>query len=144
MLALAPTDGWARRLRWFRFVHAVGGHANDGDQLSLVLRYADPDDLRGLLRELGVETPGWNTVAGARVFVYVAGGLELVMNDTADPYSVTANTVVEAERVEQMIEAHPALWSRVVDPPVDHPRCICPKYHPRVFEGLPPRGAAPV
>lgn len=46
--------GWTRRLRWFRFCRAQGGHANDGDQLLVSLRYADEDDLFDLCRVLGV------------------------------------------------------------------------------------------
>ena len=50
----AELGAWARRLRYFRFCKAIGGHANDGDQLVAALRYADAADLRHLLAQLGL------------------------------------------------------------------------------------------
>lgn len=44
---------WAQRLRLFRFCRAVGGHANDGDELLLVYAYRDPGELHGFFDALG-------------------------------------------------------------------------------------------
>jgi hypothetical protein len=46
---------WARRLSIFRFCRAYGGHANDGDQLLAVFRYASIPQLLDVLRQLGIE-----------------------------------------------------------------------------------------
>jgi hypothetical protein len=45
---------WARRLRFFRFFRAYGGHANDGDSLDVVYRYDSLQTLESFLGELGV------------------------------------------------------------------------------------------
>lgn len=42
-------------MRYFRFTYAYGGHANDADTVSVVLRFADQADLLTLLRALGME-----------------------------------------------------------------------------------------
>jgi hypothetical protein len=46
---------WARAMRYFRFTHAHGGHANDADTVSVVLRFDDQADLGNLLRALSIE-----------------------------------------------------------------------------------------
>jgi hypothetical protein len=46
---------WARLLSIFRFCRAAGGHANDGDELSAVFRYASVPQLLDALRQLGIE-----------------------------------------------------------------------------------------
>ncbi|GAB4975341.1 hypothetical protein MAHJHV61_39880 [Mycobacterium avium subsp. hominissuis] len=50
----AELHAWARRLRYFRFCRAVGGHANDGDRLLVALRAETEPSLRGLVACLGV------------------------------------------------------------------------------------------
>ncbi len=78
-------------LRYFRFQKAFGGHANDGDQLFVVLRYHGQPDLLRLFEDLGivvqtlnepvpgislipgtrwVAQPGHTQLHGIRVFVY--------------------------------------------------------------------------
>ncbi|HEX6241639.1 MAG TPA: hypothetical protein VFZ61_12115 [Polyangiales bacterium] len=44
---------WAQRLSLFRFCRAVGGHANDGDELLLVYAYQTPSELSGFFNALG-------------------------------------------------------------------------------------------
>lgn len=41
-------------MRYFRFTHAHGGHANDADTVSVVLRFEDERDLLDLLRLLSI------------------------------------------------------------------------------------------
>lgn len=50
----AELHDWALRLRYFRFCRAVGGHANDGDQLRVVLRAETEPVLRNLFTVLGI------------------------------------------------------------------------------------------
>jgi hypothetical protein len=46
---------WAQRLRLFRFCRAVGGHANDGDELLLVYAYQSPSELLSFFEGLGLQ-----------------------------------------------------------------------------------------
>jgi len=46
---------WTRALRYFRYVRALGGHANDGDQLLCALRCASDADFLRLMSALGLE-----------------------------------------------------------------------------------------
>ena len=45
---------WAPRLRFFRYVKALGGHTNDIDEIVLVLSYAGENNLTQLFDELGI------------------------------------------------------------------------------------------
>lgn len=46
---------WARRLKFFRFFRALGGHANDGDSLDVAFAYNEPAQLGTFLADLGVD-----------------------------------------------------------------------------------------
>lgn len=45
---------WSQRLHWFRFCRAVGGHANDCDELRVVFRVDTEPDLRAACTVLGI------------------------------------------------------------------------------------------
>ncbi len=45
---------WAQSLRYFYFMRAVGGHANDADQLEVVFQFSDFSDLTKKLNLLGI------------------------------------------------------------------------------------------
>jgi hypothetical protein len=47
-------SSWARRLKYFRFFRALGGHANDADKIVLALGYDGQEDLIWLLNDLGI------------------------------------------------------------------------------------------
>ncbi|HEY5372119.1 MAG TPA: hypothetical protein VIK01_00470 [Polyangiaceae bacterium] len=45
---------WTRLMRYFRFHRAIGGHANDGDELLCALRSRDDADVSEIFTELGI------------------------------------------------------------------------------------------
>ncbi|WP_345949265.1 hypothetical protein ABDD95_20680 [Mucilaginibacter sp. PAMB04274] len=45
---------WATQLRYFYFIRAAGGHANDGDEFRAGIRYTNKDDLKSKLSQLGI------------------------------------------------------------------------------------------
>lgn len=45
---------WNRRLQYFRYFRAYGGHANDEDSLDVAIRYHDSDDLLSVLSQLEI------------------------------------------------------------------------------------------
>lgn len=47
--------GWATALTHFRFCRAYGGHANDGDQFLVAIRFDNEADLHATLKSLGLE-----------------------------------------------------------------------------------------
>ncbi len=150
----AELTEWARTLSIFRFCGAIGGHANDGDQLMAGLRYSSSDDLADLAAALGItlwrvpwlrlndanqipDAPRWQqpdrqSLGGVSVFVYAEHGILniCIAGAAGDPYSVTQADVDQARIVERLLEP---VRHRVVDPPRDNPRCICPKYYPSIF-----------
>ncbi len=141
----AELIAWGRRLRYFRFCKAIGGFAQDGDQLRVALRYTTIADLRQLLAQLGL--PSLTTqaayrrplarhvqLAGARAFLTIdrvpQPQLMLSIADTENPYSVTVNAVTAAVAAEALLLAHEA---RIIDPPVASIYCVCPAYYPDLW-----------
>ena len=137
-------SAWARRLRYFRFCRAYGAHSNDGDRLLVALRYTDADDLRHLLRQLGlpaaaegIDAPkltGYAWLAGQRVFLWEYRSpmpqLEISLTDPDNLYEVTPRAVAAAEIVETLLKAHEA---RLVEPPQPDRNCVCPAYYPELW-----------
>ena len=75
-----------------------------------------------------IKQPGHCVIAGERVHAWCAGR-EITLSVGAD-YTVTEADVASAARVEAALAPLDALRK---DPPVDHPRCLCPTYHPDIF-----------
>lgn len=136
---------WVRRLRYFRFCKAIGGLAQDGDQLRVALRCTSNADLRGLLAQLGLPPLAQQDayrrplarhvqLAGERAFLTIdrkpALQLNLSIADTDNPYDVTASAVAAAAAVEKLLVAHEA---RLIDPPVASIYCVCPAYYPDLW-----------
>lgn len=105
---------WAPTLRYFRYCRAIGGHANDGDQLVVLLRAAPVE----LERFQAAGT--WVRAVGDRV--------EISLSDPEDVFEVTAETVARARVLERWID--PEL---VIDPPLDRAHCVSPRYYPELF-----------
>jgi hypothetical protein len=51
----AELRSWAKRLKFFRFFRAYGGHANDGDALNVAFAYQTTSELESFLTDLGIE-----------------------------------------------------------------------------------------
>ncbi len=54
-------SSWAKRLRYFRFFRAYGGHSNDIDEIVLALSYAGENDLTMLFDNLGIPYKKYST-----------------------------------------------------------------------------------
>ena len=72
--------------------------------------------------------PGHCVIAGERVHAWCAAG-EITLSVGAG-YTITEADVESAMRVEPALAPLDAMRK---DPPVDNPRCLCPKYHPEYF-----------
>lgn len=123
---------WARRLSYFRFCRAIGGHANDGDELVLALGYSGAADLDALKRALGGSSPPSPSIvqiAGIRVkfIVHPDRVLLSLCGADGDPFEVTSSDVVNAERVEGALLP---VIDRRLDPPINDPHCVSPGHYP--------------
>ncbi|WP_139925345.1 hypothetical protein [Hymenobacter sp. DG01] len=139
----AELGTWARRLQYFRFCKAIGGHANDGDQLLVALHYTDEADIRQLLAQLGVAVDSSSgfpqfarrvMLAGQQVWLRAQKPpeprLEISLFDQDNPYEVTTRTVAAAEAVEKILGF---CQPRIIDPPWLAPHCVCPAYYPELW-----------
>jgi hypothetical protein len=141
----AELVAWGRRLRYFRFCKAIGGFAQDGDQLQVALRCTTNADLRQLLAQLGLPPLTSQAayrrplarhvqLAGERAFLTIDRVPELRLNlsmaDVEIPYDVTASAVAAAVAVEELLVAHAA---RIIDPPMASIYCVCPAYYPDLW-----------
>ena len=152
----AELRAWGQRLRYFRFCKAIGGHANDGDNLLVALRYTDAADLGQLLTELGLPigkndsdlnmtaSLGRSKLAGQPVYISLrhlpVRQLEIVIFDQDNVYEVTSAAITAAETVEVLLAAHEP---RIIDPPLPNFHCVCPAYYPELWaEPLPQKRAS--
>jgi len=81
---------WINTLRYFYFIRAWGGHANDGDTFKAAIRYASQEDLQNKLRLLGLEPAdaerhGHSEIAGMKCFLHLRqDSIELHVSGTKD------------------------------------------------------------
>jgi sorbitol-specific phosphotransferase system component IIA len=110
---------------------ASGDHHDDGDDLRLALRAATEHELGAVLAALGLTELGHVRIAGESAFASARPGrLELRLSDPDEPYEVSARAVASAVAIEAALGA---LTSSVIDPPLDDPHCVCPKYYPHLW-----------
>lgn len=144
----AALIAWGQRLRYFRFCKAIGGFAQDGDQLRVALRCTSTADLRGLLAQLGLPPLAQQDayrrplarhvqLAGERAFLTIdwepAPQITLSVADTDNPYDVTTSAVAAAATIEKLLVAYEA---RLIDPPMASIYCVCPTYYPDLWADL--------
>jgi len=81
---------------------------------------------------LWLKQPGNQDIAGVHVFVwcYKSRIKISIINCTGDRFSVSERDVSNASKVEPFLAS---LAERIIDPPEDTNRCICPKYYPQYF-----------
>lgn len=165
----ATLRAWARSLSLFRFVRAIGGHANDSDSLDVLFAVGSVEALLGFLEGAGVKPevyssappqpvvgrpytagemagfpslipgtcwiaqPGHCSVSGVPVFLWcrLRGSGWSITISLGTEYEVTAADVGNAARLEPLLRDLPA---QRIDPPTDSERCLCPKYHPELFD----------
>ncbi|MEV6767505.1 hypothetical protein AB0N05_02625 [Nocardia sp. NPDC051030] len=163
----AELQGWIQRLRWFRYCRAVGGHANDCDELRLALRAETEHELLALFVALGITPewipddapqpvpgvaytpgeyarfpsripefpglaqPGHLAITGEKAFAWASSGrLALSLSDPDTVYEVTERAVAAAVAIESALAD---LSAAIIDPPLDDPHCLCPKYYPHLW-----------
>ena len=100
------------RLRYFTFVHAIGGHANDGDRLCCAWSADTPiEALPPALRPSALTVYGYGTLCGVSVFRWRQGDRELLdVMEPAAPYDVTAASVEGAIRIEAFLSGEMERW----------------------------------
>jgi hypothetical protein len=113
---------WARELEFFRFCRAFGGHMNDADHFLVSLQ---------LDEEVGKLGTGQVAIAGQPVYAQERlGRLEIILYGDEIPYEVTEAAVQSAKLIEPVLRP---LAVRIIDPPMDNERCVCPKYYPEIW-----------
>jgi len=115
----------ARSLEFFRFVRYREGPFVDVDRL--VVKLELDDEVRRIAAR--VESIEGGT---ARVEEWTGYLKMCIDGEPDDPYWRVTESAVESARVIEA-ELRPLLQARVVDPPVDSERCICPKYYPEIW-----------
>lgn len=129
----ATLQDWTRRLRFFRFCRAVpGGHAADGDSLRLALedRTVPQRFVKDSQEMIGSGRPSMG--AAPVHYSYGDGVIWLSLSGASgDPYAVTAADVENALEIEEKIEPMAAY---VIDPPLDSPFCVSPKFWPEFWK----------
>ncbi|MBN2134919.1 MAG: hypothetical protein JW737_04245 [Acidobacteria bacterium] len=148
-------------LKIFRFCKAIGGHANDSDQLSARIDIKDEKELIRVFKELDItlerssdgDDPFESIMAGfpkylqpchlmmdgAGVFIWVyedknSGGNYMLI-DISDPVDLSYDVSEEDfDMAKQLEKKFAKLKLEFTDPPVDNERCLCPKYNPDIWK----------
>jgi hypothetical protein len=90
-----------------------------------------------MLNHRTMEQPGFVTIAGQNAYAWVHPGspekLTLSLANREGSEAVSDQIVAAAERIESRLQP---LAQRVIDPPQDNRHCICPKWHPEIWNSI--------
>lgn len=78
-------------------------------------------------------------IAGVGVVVNMSANLELTVFDEQREYDMTESAVESARRVETVLES---VANRLIDPPIEDKRCVCPQFYPEYWGIAPPEKIA--
>lgn len=136
-------QNWASKLKYFRFVRAYGGHANDGDTLLLKIQFDnDKKRLEFVKYLMGEKNPSKltdivecggghiNIKNNDRIFIWFEPEhtISLHISNKQNAYEVAEEDVergVEFERT--FLKDFKDL--KVIDPPQDNNYCFCNKFY---------------
>ena len=146
---------WARRLKYFRFVKADGGHGSSPDKILLSLKYNGQDDLIKLFENLGInyqqykkrpikpelslipktewiEQPKHQVFNNINLFVWgYEENIEFsITGSSENKWKITVAEFENAESLETLFENY---VQRLIDPPQDTKHCLCPKHYPQYW-----------
>jgi hypothetical protein len=135
---------WSKRLKYFRYCRAYGGHVGDGDCLLIAIRIQSEQELYEVFAQLGLPmidispdastsaTVKWNypqiehpkhvIIAGVKVFIWMyPDRMKLSITNLEHPVEVTETSVVAAEQLEPYLTP---LIHLMIDPPQDDRYCF--------------------
>jgi hypothetical protein len=97
---------WVNALRYGYYVRAAGGHANDGDEFWINLKYTDDRDLDDIATRLHLaKKEGITTIDGTPVYAALFQGyLQLFFSGTEAPYEVSETDFENCMKAEATIE----------------------------------------
>ncbi|WCT56676.1 hypothetical protein PQ456_03900 [Paenibacillus kyungheensis] len=134
---------WSKRLKYFRYCRAYGGHVGDGDSLLIAIRIQSEQELHEVFEQLDIPivlasdsststTANWRypqiehpkhvMIAGVKAFIWMyPDRMKLSITNLEHPVEVTATSVVAAEQLEPFLAP---LAYRMIDPPQDDRYCF--------------------
>ncbi|MDF1825974.1 MAG: hypothetical protein P1U68_15115 [Verrucomicrobiales bacterium] len=60
--SIEEVRAWNRRLKYFRYFRAYGGHANDRDSLDVAIAWGGEEELQTIFRQLEIEVVAHSTI----------------------------------------------------------------------------------
>lgn len=138
---------WSKRLKYFRYCRAYGGHVGDGDCLLIAIEIQSEQELYEVFEQLELPivfissdsspsaTAKWNyppiehpkhvIIAGVKVFIWMyPDRMKLSITNLEHPVEVTATSVVAAEQLEPYLAP---LTHLMINPPQDDRYCFMPE-----------------
>ena len=106
---------YVKKLNYFTFKHAIGGHANDGDSLVWKLSFENETDLMQKLQKLEIPFPevenilnfyGYTFLRNEKIYLSIINNFIQVevFGANGDLYSVSDADVAVCEKIEAIIE----------------------------------------
>ena len=130
--------GWLRQLRYFYFVRAWGGHANDADAFEVGFLFNDRQDMMHKLAQLGFTTdkPGRSILFGYSAYVSVFGStIKITVADTKrdTPYEVSDYDFQVCLALEK--EFDKLGWQPIIDRKIEESICcISRTKYPELYD----------
>lgn len=133
---------WVNHLKYFYFIRAWGGHANDGDTFKVGINYTDKEDLIFRLGQLELtldvrpeDFPAYSTIFGYKAFVCIYDNtIEISISGTKDEnyYEVTEADYKVCLELESKFDT--LNWYKLTDKTLEKKVCCVSKTkYPELF-----------
>lgn len=126
---------WIANLKYFHFIRAIGGHANDGDAFVCELKFNSEDEVFSILKKIGVENFGYNLIENKQCYISIKNTkVEFsISGANGNPYEVSQKDYEYCKKIESLFNRYNLHVYLNLDIE-NQVNCISKKNYPELFQ----------
>lgn len=128
---------WIINLKYFYFIRAIGGHANDGDAFVCELKFNSDDQVSSILKKIGVEGSGYNLIENNKCWVSIKDTrIEFsIFGANGNLYEVSQKDYESCKKIESLFDKYDL--HKYINLDIENQiNCISKKNYPELFENF--------
>lgn len=128
---------WINDLKYFYFIRAIGGHANDGDAFICELKSNTEYELKSMLKKIGIKNTGHQLIENNKCYVSIKERkLEFsVFGGNGNMYEISNEDYKTCKQLECLFDEYD-LWKYKNSDIENQINCISKKNYPELYENL--------
>jgi hypothetical protein len=132
----ASLISWITSLKYFYFIRAIGGYANDGDAFVCELKFNSQDQVTSILEKIGIKNSGYNLLLNA-IKCYISikeKKIEFsVFGSNGNLYEVSQGDYESCRKIESLFDKF-SLYRHLDSDIEKQINCISKNNYPELFK----------